>query len=888
MALGPGTRIGPYEVTSLIGQGGMGEVHRAVDTNLGRDVAIKVLPDGLASDVDRLARFEREARTLAALNHPNIASVYGLETADGARALVMEFVEGVALDDRIAAGALPIDEALHIAVQIADALEAAHDHGVVHRDLKPANVKVRADGTVKVLDFGLAKALEPADTITGLTMSPTITSPALTRAGIILGTAAYMSPEQARGKPVDRRADIWAFGCVVFEMLAGRRPFAEEDTVSDTLAGILKGQPSWNALPEDTPPSIRALLERCLRKDPRQRLSHIAEARIAIEEHRAGPAPAAVPPPRQSVSTARTLLWPLLTLASALTAIALAVTLFWTRAADPLPARFDIDAPPGAIPMTGALDRIIEVGEPISPDGRTVAFVAAYRGRPSIWTRSLNSPVPQPLPNTEEAERPVWSTDSQSLAFVADGRLRRIGITGGAVTNLANTRARDLSWGAQNVILIGGEPGKPLFQVSANGGSVTPVTTLAAGETSHDYPHFLPDGRHFLFMARRGPREEDWDVYVGNIDSGERHLLRGIHAGARYSPSGHLLFTQSRELTAIAFDLRRLEVAGEPFRLGNPISSGPRAAFSVSQNGTLAYMALEPELQSQLTWFKRDGTPLGTVGPVGHYERVRLSRDARTIVFDDGADILSFNVDRGLTGKIVSVRGADFAPVLSPDGNTVAFASSREPATNAGAGNITAGHLYTKGISGVGGGEILFRSDSGKRTTDWSRDGRYLAYTSRNDVWALPMPPSAGVQPVQVTKTSFAESEGVFSPDGKWIAYQSNDSTTGQDVYVQSFPDGTRSYVISVGGGSTPRWNDDGSELFYVSSDFQLMSVPIARARAELKIGRPAPLFRMRAFQGETDFQVTRDGRFLLNVPLTGQSSGSIGVIVNWTSTIKR
>ena len=530
MTLTPGTRLGPYQVTVQIGQGGMGEVYRATDTALARSVAIKVLPESVASDAERLARFEREAKTLASLNHPNIAQVYGFEKSDGVRAIVMELVEGPTLADRIAAGPIPIEEALQIARQIAEALEAAHDHGVIHRDLKPANVKVRLDGTVKVLDFGLAKGLDAVAAISGVSLSPTITSPAMTHAGIVLGTAAYMSPEQARGKPVDRRADIWAFGCVLFEMLAGRRPFPEEETVSDTIAGVLKAEPEWNAL-TDVPPHVQALIQRCLRKDVRRRLSHIAEARIAIEE-----AGTAAVPRSDVVPSRRRFLWPAIAGVAVVIAAALGARLLLMAppAETQTAIRFDITAPPNALPMASALGRPIDVGEPISPDGRTLAFFATFEGQPFIWVRPLDSPTARVLAPTKNAERPAWSPDGQSLAFMADKQLKRVAIAGGPATILIPmTRARDISWGTQNVILIGGENGKPLMRMSADGGDVIPATTLAPGETSHDYPQFLPDGRHFLYMARRGATSANWDTYIGSLDSSDRRVLRGIHAGVR-------------------------------------------------------------------------------------------------------------------------------------------------------------------------------------------------------------------------------------------------------------------------------------------------------------------------------------------------------------------
>lgn len=887
MSLAPGTRVGPYDIVGLIGRGGMGEVHRARDTNLNREVAIKVLPDALAADPDRLARFEREARTLAGLNHPNIAAVFGLEHIAGGRALVMELVDGSTLADRIQAGPIPLDDVLQIARQIAEALEAAHDHGVIHRDLKPANVKVRPDGTVKVLDFGLAKALEPAEAVSGLSMSPTITTPAMTRAGVIMGTAAYMSPEQARGKPVDRRADIWGFGCVLFEMLARRGPFPDADTVSDTLAGILRDDPAWDTLPTDTPDALRVLLKRCLDKDPRRRLSHIAEARIAIEDYgRAEPRSAI---PAVPVFRGQQWRWPIITALACLAAVALTAVIIWQRPPEQLPTRFDIAPPPGAIPMTGfALGRVQEVGEPISPDGRLLTFIATFRGRPSIWIRGLGSRAPTVVPNTEEASRPVWSPDAQSIAFFAQGRLKRIGLGGGPATTIATIEGRDLSWGSQNVILIGGQQGQPLRRVAADGGTVQAATTLAEGEISHDYPHFLADGRRFLYMARRGPDAADWSLYAASLDSSERRLIPGIHAGVRYSPTGHLLFVDGDDLMAVPFSVSRLTIQGAPFRVNNDISPGPRPPVSVSQNGTLAYLTSVPKAESQLTWVSRDGRPIGNVGQVGRHESVRLSRDARMVAFDTEADVLTIDVERGLVSTLVSLAGADFAPVFSPDGNTIAFASSRDPATSAGAFNISAGQLYTKAVAGIGNGELLFRSNQGKRTSDWSRDGRYLAYAASDDVWALPLPLASGTQPIQVTRTPFAESNGVFSPDGRWIAYQSTDSATGQDIYVQSFPDGSRRYAASVGGGSIPRWNNDGTELFYVSPDLQLMSVRITRSSSGLTIGRPVSLFTSRAFQRAPDYDVSGDGRFLLNIPNRDQQDISVAVIINWAATLNR
>jgi Tol biopolymer transport system component len=888
MTLSVGSRLGPYHVTAQIGAGGMGTVYRATDTTLERSVAVKVLPDSFAADPERLARFEREAKTLASLNHPHIAQIYGFEKAGGTPALIMELVEGPTLADRIAAAPMVVDEALVIARQIAEALEAAHDHGIIHRDLKPANVKVRDDGTVKVLDFGLAKALEPAISASGVTLSPTITSPAMTHAGVILGTAAYMSPEQARGRPVDRRADIWAFGCVLFEMLAGRRPFPEEETVSDTLAGVLKGEPAWTALPADTPPPVRALVERCLRKDVRRRLSHIAEARIAIEETDG----VSAPPSQPNASWRGRFLWPAIASVAVVVAAAAGIRLLRVPTLESVPALFKVYPPAGALPLIGvSTPREIDIGEPISPDGRVVAFMSTYEGRSTVWIRRLDSDAAHPLVSTKGAGRPVWSPDSQSLAFPADGQLKRVALAGGPATTIMKTDARDFAWGPANVILIGGQRAG-LLRVSPDGGEAVPATTLDAGETSHDYPHFLPDGRHFLYMARRGGTPADWDVYVGSLDSNDRRLLRGIHAAVRYSPSGHLLFERDGALTAVPFNPERLELGGAPFAVIQELSPGPRATYSVSSNGTLAYLTDPPAPQSQLAWFDRNGTQNATFGPALRYEHLRLSRNGQTVVFDRAVDrqrdVLSFDVTSGRTSPLVSSIGADFSAVFSPTGDRVAFASSREPATNAGIQNLDAGQLYVKVLGAAGDGEVIFKSDAGKKVTDWSRDGRYLAFTSRDDVWALPMSLSSQSDnaPIQVTKTANAESGGMFSPDSQWIAYQSNESAGAMDVYVKAFPDGAR-YPVSVGGGSAPRWGSDGRTLFYVSPDGALMSVAVTRTANALSIGKPVALFDSHALRGAADYDVLDNDRFLLKVPLADQEDISVAVIVNWAATMK-
>src|SRR5262245_11557060 len=635
MALAPRTRLGPYEIAERIGSGGMGEVWRATDVNLKRAVAIKVLPDAFVIDAERLTRFRREAEVLASLNHPNVAAVYGLETADGIRALVMEFVEGLTLADRVGQGPIAVDETLPIARQIADALEAAHDQGIIHRDLKPANIKVRADGTVKVLDFGLAKAMEPSGgVVSGVSISPTITTPAMTQAGIILGTAAYMSPEQAKGKAADTRSDVWAFGCVLFELLSGRRAFAGED-VSDTLAAVLRADPDWSALPNDVPLPIRRLLRRCLHKDRRERLADIADARLEIQEalldsrEKIGGDAHTPPAPRRNI---------VLVLALAGTALVAVGAIAWTmRMGSAEPADLvqlqlfppgDITITPGTVPA-------------ISPDGRAIAFAGVGGdGISRVFVRALDSPEVRPLAGSEGIRNtitPFWSPDSREVAFDVGTTLKRIAVAGGLPQTVCDLPPGlpviGGSWSANGVLIVGTYAG--LMRGNASGGACELLTRASPSDGNHLFPVFLPDGQHFLYM-RNGPDE----LFVGSLDAApdtSKRLLKTGHR-AHYvsitgSRVGRLLFVRESTLLAQPFDPERSEFTGDAAPLAGDIGTlYNNAYFSVSTNGRLVYRTADSN-STQLTWFDRQGRAVAEVGDPVFPSALSVSPDGRHAVF---------------------------------------------------------------------------------------------------------------------------------------------------------------------------------------------------------------------------------------------------------------
>jgi serine/threonine protein kinase len=924
--------MGPYEIVALLGSGGMGDVYRATDTHLGRQVAIKVLPDAVASDPERLARFEREARTLASLNHPNIATVHGLEKSEGTHALVMELVEGPTLAELLvgrgrssegppprtparwggdppAGGSkdspLPIAEALAIARQIAEALESAHEHGIVHRDLKPANVKVRPDGMVKVLDFGLAKALAPdaaAAPGTGLSMSPTITAPGrgMTQMGVILGTAAYMSPEQARGGQADRRADVWAFGCVVYEMLAGR-PVFDGKTVSDVLAGVLRADPSWERLPGALHPRLRLMLERCLARELRDRYQGIADARVDIEAAMSDPSGAVVASAPRIDQPARSLARrcaPVVVSAAAGAAIAVVATLALNpdTATESGAVRFNLSPPDGAMfDSSGA-------GIPfaVSPDGRAIAFVTRSAGESRLWIQSLDAERAQPLQGTEGASSPFWSPDSAWVAFYAGGSLKKVRRVGGEPQTIVATRwdgGGGSAWSTNGTILFkSGRFESAWLGVSAEGGPVSQVTRLEGDETTHIWPAFLPDGIRFVHRVW-GSRARN-GIYLASLDGRPPRLLLAAsndrERGLAYVP-GFLLFVRDSVLVARRFDEERLVVLDEELRLVDdiPACCGHWDPWSVSPTGVLAYWRNSFGYDAVLRWYARDGVSTDAIGAPARYWGFSLSPDDRRIAFArfHGVglrDILVRDVLRDTETRL-TFDGDSFSPVWSRNGNDVAFSSAR-------------GIVPDVWVAAAAGGG----SDQARRVTEqtasvdapgaWAPNGTEIVYTALNpdgqsDLRRVLLP--AKKEESLPLNGPFDDVYPRLSPDGRWIAYVT--SASGRpEVWVASHPSGTNRVPVSRNGGLMPEWRmSDGGELYYVSLDQQLMAASVRASGSGIEVGLSTPLVRLSdlvpiPWLERNSYAPSRDGRrFLVEVLAPGARQPPLQVILNWPALLR-
>jgi len=897
-ALSVGSTMAEYRIVGRLGAGGMGEVYRATDTKLHRDVAIKVLASGFAQNSAWMSRFQREARVLASLNHPHIAAVYGLEESGGVHAIAMELVEGPTLAERMARGRMPIPEALAIARQIAEALEYAHEKGVVHRDLKPANVKLRPDGVVKVLDFGLAKAIETKE-------APAETA---TRAGVIMGTPAYMAPEQAAGLPVDRRADIWAFGVVLFEMLAGRKIYSRKTTL-ETLAAVAKDEPPWDELPAKTPASALWLLRRCLDRDAKNRLRDIGEARIAIDAVQAGENPPSDPAPAESYR-ARAIRW---AAAAALCLVAGAgAGYIWPHRStlELRTAQFTVDAP-GRSTFGDVIG-----GTAVSPDGRLLVFSAREIGAKSdvLWLRPIDSLGAHPLSGTEDGDLPFWSPDSQSLAFFADNKLKRMTITGGAPVTLCEVKVPGPAGGAWNqdgLILFAGEDG--LYRVPASGGVAARITQVEAKrhETGHGFPQFLPDGRRFLYYVQ-SPDPNVQGVYVAALDRPrERSRILSTDHKALYSAprgnsnSGFLLWLRDQVLLAQPFDTGKLKLEGAPARLADNISmtttasssiAPSHAAFWLSDAGVLAYH-VDAAVKRKMLWMGRDGKEIREAAEEDEYTSVRLSPDGKRAIVgrieasDRKNDLWLLDLARGVMTRLTADGKATAFAVWSPDGRAVAYSSERK-------GVVT---IYRKDV-GAQQEEQLTNGADPSYATGWSRDGRYLFYTgprhNGSDIWALPLGEGgsgpAAQKPFLVVQIDSYGGSAAFSPDGEWMAYHSAESGR-TEIYARPFSGAssgkTGRWQVSRLGGVSPRWRADGGELYYSSPEGTVTAATVRTASGNFESDAPHDLFRLTDGDPFRGWDVSADGqRFLVLGAVTTDTvnASPLTVVLNWQAGLQK
>jgi Tol biopolymer transport system component len=831
MTVTTGTKLGSYEILAAIGAGGMGEVYQAHDTKLGRDVAIKILPEVFAHDADRLSRFQREAKMLASLNHPNIATVHGLEHSDGTHFLIMELVPGETLAERIKReGAVPIEEALKISIQIAEALEAAHEKGIIHRDLKPANVKVTPEGKVKVLDFGLAKAFAGDVADSNPSQSPTLSAVA-TMQGVLLGTAAYMSPEQARGKAVDKRTDIWAFGCVLYELLTGKQAFHGED-ITDILAAVVRAEPEWNRLPDNTPLSIRTLLRRCLQKDKTLRMQAAGDVRIEIVEGLAAQPTTAT---ATAAPAARSLAERLTQVAAVImTLIAIAFGIgFLLR--EPKPAQpLRLSAEIGA---DASLYTIVGSSAVFSPDGTRLALLARDSDQKQrIYVRSLDQLQATALPGTENALDPFFSPDGQWLGFFADNKLKKISVQGGGAVTLCDViTAPGGSWGDDGTIVFAPDLQVGLSRVSSAGGKPQPLTTLdkQAGEITHLWPQVLPGSKAVLFTSSTTRANfEEADIVVYSMASGLRRTVQRGGYYARYVASGHVVYMHEGTLFAVPFDLKHLEVTGQPTPILEGVATSPvtgGAQFSFSDTGNLVYVAGSVGRQSvSIDWMDHEGkfTPLREI-PSDYYD-LAFSPDGRRLALDifDGKrrDIWVYEWERDILTRTTFAGEYNVFPVWTPDGQRIVY-SSLEGRTN---------NLFWIRADGAGDAQRLAESKYPQAEHSFRPDGKVLAFAQFNpgtgwDVMTLPIEgdEKSGWKPGEpkpFVNSNFQERSPAFSPDGRWLAYQSTESGN-YEVYVRPFPGPGGKWQISTGGGLIPKWSRNGKELFYSTLDNKIMMV---------------------------------------------------------------
>ena len=891
-----GKTLSHHKVLEKIGQGGMGEVYRAEDTNLSREVAIKVLPEQFTKDPQRLARFEREAKLLASLNHPNIAAIYGFEEADDVRFLAMELVPGETLAERVAKGPVPVEEALEICRQIAEGVEAAHEKGVIHRDLKPANVKVTPEGKVKILDFGLAKAFEEETPVTDISQSPTLTEE-MTRAGVILGTAAYMSPEQAKGEPVDTRADIFAFGCVLYELLTGKRTF-DGKTITETLGAIIHKEPDWAALPATTPWRIQELLRRCLTKDAHDRLRDIANVRVEIKLALAEPTTES-PTGAASAAQPTRRLWAMAVGLVALTAVVTGLAIWSLMPPRVLPPLTKLAITPLlTTPLGDAQDNDLA----ISADGRQVLYRASSeRGSQQLYLHSMDDLVDRPISGTEDTPlgSPFFSPDGKSVAFFRQGRLHRVSLSGGSSMVLCvASPSMSGSWGSDDTIVFssGSDFGQQLYRVSASGGEREVLATPDSdkGEINYRKPQILPGGKAVLFTIGRGALNSP-QIAVLLLETGEQKILIEDGRQAKYINTGHLIYEQGRtgNLIAVLFDIATLEVMGDrvPVLQGVRQSTPGAVDYALSDEGTLVYVSGGERQKGNLVWVDRTGMEQIITQEKRNYAMPRISPDGKrvavSIFADDGSrNVWIYDLEQTLLSRLTFEGNRNGTQIWTPDGKWITFDSDRDGTR----------HVFRRLADGSGPAEPLITTNPRAATPNsWSPDGSVFAFHMNDtggmrDIWILPM---EGDQEPRILITSpNTNCCAVFSPDGKWLAYVSSEK--GQvHVYVSPYPEPNVKWLVSgEEGGGEPVWSPDGSELYYRSRD-KMMVVPFDTEPA-LRVGKPEELFEGSYTVSATNpgflqyYDISSDGQQFLMIKEEQTAAGQINVVLNWFEELKR
>ena len=884
MDVTPGSRLGPYEIVSRLGAGGMGEVFRAKDTRLDRSVAIKVLPAELSRNSQFKVRFEREAKAISQLNHPNICTLYDV----GDDYLVMELLEGQNLAERLARGPLSLQEVLRYGTQIAEALVVAHRAGIVHRDLKPGNIMITKSGA-KLLDFGLAKAaLNPSSVVSGTAFSGATEHRPLTQEGTIIGTFQYMAPEQLEGQEADARTDIFAFGAVLYEMVTGKRAFEGKTKTSLIAAIVDRDPPPISSFQPLSPPALERVIRICLAKDPDDRWQTAHDLLLQLRWiAEAGSEAGVAAPVTVRRKNRERIAW-----AMALFLLATTATFayLWRRLADRPVERVEMSVlPPDKMAFASSRG-----GPSISPDGRHVVYIASLEGRSQLWLRRLSAGAAQALHGTDSAFHPFWSPDSRFIGYFAGGKLRKIDISGGPPQTICDApNGRGGTWNREGVIVFTPSDRDPLHRVAANGGASVPITDLAPDlEYSHRWPSFLPDGKHYLFLAQNMSAEQDRGrIYIGELGTKERKELLAVNSPALYSPPGFILFARDRSLLAQRFDPDSLKLAGDAFPLADNLhytANTSWAAFAVAGNGTICYQRSDSAAATQLTWFDRAGKQLGILNTTGEHINPRLSRKGDRVAYgmldaDTGnSDIWIYDLERNIPTRFTFEAVRENNPVWSPDDARILY-SAEVP-------NRTERNIVQKISSGAGREEVLFATRAPNLTTiDVSPDGRTLTFNqvdprtrTSQDVWTFDFATRKGSPLFQ---SKFVDGAGLFSPNGRWIAYISDES--GQrEVYVQPFPPNGAKWQISSKGGRAPRWRRDGKELFFFGLDTRLQSAAVNTEGTTFSAGVPQSLFEARVIGG---YDVSMDGqRFLINQTVAEDAPAPLTVVLNWTAGLPK